>query len=78
MNEDSGIWRVFSLLALILTGFVLIFVPKRAGSADLWFRSAVSCCQLGTNRRPPKQVCGTQCVCGRGRRRTAEPFWADH
>jgi hypothetical protein len=28
MNEDSGIWRVFSLLALILTGFVLIFVPK--------------------------------------------------
>jgi REP element-mobilizing transposase RayT len=35
-------------------------------------------CQLGTNRRPPKQVCATQCVRGRGRRRTAEPMQADH
>jgi len=29
------------------------------GSADLSFRSAAFCCQLGTNRRPPKQVCAT-------------------
>ena len=46
-------------------------------SADRSFRSAVFCCQLATNRRPPKQVCGTQCVCGRGGRRTAEAVRAD-
>jgi len=28
-------------------------------SADLSFRSAVFCCQLGTGRRPPKQVRAT-------------------
>jgi len=51
----------------------------RKRSADLFGRSAVFfCCQLGTNRRPPKQVCGTQCVRGGGPRRTAEPKRADH
>ena len=33
---------------------------KKARSADLLFRSAAFCCQLGTNRRPPKQVCATR------------------
>jgi hypothetical protein len=35
-----------------------VFQSKR--SADLSCRSAAFCCQLGTNRRPPKQVFATR------------------
>ena len=58
-------WRIHAgrdkYIALVAMCVVTVGGPWEAGSADLLFRSAAFCCQWGTNRRPPKQVCATGC-----------------